>query len=194
MTKPIYIRSVVSLRGDEGDYRRWLKPIEARRMSRMLRRALDASLTALEKASVTMPDGIITATEWGCWENSEHFLTDICRQGEQHLKPSLFMQSTHNTIGSMIAIHLGCQGYNNTWSHGDQSFASALTDAWMLLQAGDAETLLVGLHDEVTPLQTRLLGERAPLDRSLATVLSVYPDGTAVDNLKQLIEYYDIAR
>lgn len=194
MTRSVYIRSVVTLRGDEGDYRRWLKPMEARRMSRMLRRALDASLTALELAGVTMPDGIITATEWGCWENSERFLTDIYRNGEQHLKPSLFMQSTHNTIGSMIAIHLGCTGYNNTWSHGDRSFAAALTDAWMMLQAGDAATLLVGLHDECTPLQSRLLGESAPVDRSIATVLSVNGDGCSVDCLEQLIEYYDIER
>lgn len=194
MTKPVYIRSVVALSDDEGDYRRWLKPIEARRMSRLLRRALDASLTALDRAGVLIPDGIITATQWGCWENSERFLTDICSHGEQHLKPSLFMQSTHNTIGSMIAIHLGCQGYNNTWSHGDKSFATALEDAWMLLQSGEAETLLVGLHDECTPLQARLLVDKAPRDRSIATVLSVSQGGDSVDSLKKLIDYYDFAR
>ena len=45
--------------------------------------------------------------------------------GENCLKPSLFMQSTHNTIGSLIGIVLKCHGYNNTYSHEGISFESA---------------------------------------------------------------------
>lgn len=85
-------------------------------------------------------------------ENSEKFLIDISRFGESCLKPTLFMQSTHNTISSLIAIILKCHGYNNTYSHRGISFDSALLDAWLQMKSGAIRNALVGSHDEVTPL------------------------------------------
>ena len=93
---------------------------------------------------------IITGTSMGCMENSEKFLTDICRNGEQLLKPTLFMQSTHNTIASMTGILLKCHGYNMTYSQGGVSFTSALLDAWLQIRAGEISNALVGCHDELT--------------------------------------------
>jgi acetyl-CoA acetyltransferase len=60
------------------------------------------------------------------------------------------MQSTHNTIGSMVAIALGCHGYNCTYSQDGVSFESALLDAVMQLETGEAGNALVGAHDEIT--------------------------------------------
>lgn len=66
------------------------------------------------------------------------------------LKPTYFMQSTHNTISSNIAIHTKCHGYNITYTHGNQSLEWALRDAKMLLRSGKVRSVLVGLHDETT--------------------------------------------
>ena len=134
------------------DIRNYVKPMEARRMGRLIKAALLTSLQALEQAGIDCPDAIITATARGCLDNSERLLDQLRDEGEVLLKPTLFMQSTHNTIGSAIAIHLGCHGYNVTYSHGDRSLDCALHDAHLLLRSGQCRTVLVGLHDEATPL------------------------------------------
>ena len=80
----------------------------------------------------------------------------MCREGESGLSPTAFMQSTHNTIGSMVAIALGCHGYNCTYSQDGVSFESALLDAVMQLESGEAGNSLVGAHDEITDNVARL--------------------------------------
>lgn len=85
-------------------------PAEARRMSKILKRTVCTAITALNESDIKQPDAIITGTGMGCMENSEKFLIDLSRFGEQCLKPTLFMQSTHNTISSLTAIILKCHG------------------------------------------------------------------------------------
>ena len=67
------------------------------------------------------------------------------------------MQSTHNTIGSNIAIRLKCHGYNVTFTHGEKSLDWAIRDAELLLQSGKYKTVLVGVHDEITPMMRSLM-------------------------------------
>lgn len=90
-------------------------------------------------------------------ENTENFLSAMCRDGEKMLPPTYFMMSTHNTISSAVAILLRCHGYNCTYSQKDISFESALLDAFIQLQAGRMGNALVGSHDETTPDTYRLL-------------------------------------
>lgn len=90
-------------------------------------------------------------------ENTENFLSAMCRDGEEMLPPTYFMMSTHNTISSAVAILLRCHGYNCTYSQKDISFESALLDAFIQLQAGRMGNALVGSHDETTPDTYRLL-------------------------------------
>ena len=124
---------------------------EARRMSRLMKAATLSSMQALRKAGVECPDAIITATAYGMLETSAKFLTDMLENGEETLSPTLFMQSTHNTLSSAIAIRLRCHGYNMTYSQGSDSLRWALRDATRLIETGRARTVLVGLHDEATP-------------------------------------------
>lgn len=145
-----YIISGSCLHDEEADVRKYVTPGEARRMCRILKRAVYTSFEALRHSGIECPDAIITGTAMGCMENSEKFLTDICRNGEQLLKPTLFMQSTHNTIASMTGILLKCHGYNMTYSQGGVSFTSALLDAWLQIRSGEINNALVGCHDELT--------------------------------------------
>ena len=139
------------------EIREFVKPMEARRMGKLMKASLLSSLKALKQAGVDRPDAIITGTALGCWENSEALLLQIKEEGEVMLSPTNFMQSTHNTISSNIAIRLGCHGYNVTYTQGSDSLEWALHDARLLLASGRYKTVLVGCHDETTPLYRSLM-------------------------------------
>ena len=134
------------------DFREFISPMEARRMGKLMKAAMLTSLRALKEAGLECPDAIITATANGMLETSEKFLVDMCDNGEELLKPTLFMQSTHNTLSSAIAIRLKCHGYNVTYTQGAESFEWALRDARRLIETGKAKSVLVGCHDESTEL------------------------------------------
>lgn len=145
------------VRAQEPDTSGLITGSESRRMSRILKRAIATAITAITNSGHPTVDAIITGTGCGCMENSERFLIDMSRFGENCLKPTLFMQSTHNTISSLMAIVLKCHGYNNTYSHKGISFESALLDAWLQINSGDIHTVLVGSHDEVTPMMSTIM-------------------------------------
>jgi len=134
------------------DSREFISPMEARRMGKLMKAATLTSMRALKDAGIECPDAIITATSNGMLEFTEKFLEDIDANGEELLKPTLFMQSTHNTLGSAIAIRTKCHGYNITYSQGKDSFELAMRDAERLIKTGKANNVLVGYHDESTPL------------------------------------------
>jgi 3-oxoacyl-(acyl-carrier-protein) synthase len=161
---------VASLGADDPDFRQLFSPLEARRMGRLLKRAVWTSRQALDAAGLAMPDAIITGTDFGCTVQSEAFLGALKRGGDATPRPTDFMQSTHNTIGSLIAIQLGCHGYNATYSHKGNSFRSALQDAWMQISLGEASTALVGWFDEAFP-------QVGAVDRAVSLVLSASAEG-----------------
>lgn len=133
-----------------GEAKEYIPPMQARRMGKLLKAATLTSLKALKEGGVEKPDAIITATAYGMLETSEKFLREMVSNGEYGLSPTLFMQSTHNTIGSQIAIRTKCHGYNTTYSQGIESLEWALRDAKRLIATGKASTVLVGWHDEAT--------------------------------------------
>ena len=134
------------------DYKEYISPKEGRRMGKLMKAATLTSLMALREAGIECPDAIITATANGMLETSEKFLVDMVDNGEETLSPTLFMQSTHNTIGSAIAIRTHCHGYNITYTQGKDSMKWAIRDAERLIRMGKAKTVLVGCHDESSPL------------------------------------------
>ena len=102
----IRVAAKVEITSEEAlsEIRNYVKPLEARRMGKIMKSSLLSSLKAMEQAGIEKPDAIITATALGCLENSELLLNQLQEEGEVMLKPTYFMQSTHNTIGSGIAI------------------------------------------------------------------------------------------
>ena len=142
------------------ELKEFVSPMESRRMGKLMKAAHLTSLRALKNAGIECPDAIITATSRGMLEISLQFLDDITAFGEELLKPTLFMQSTHNTLSSAIAIRTKCHGYNTTYSHGDKSFEWAMRDAERLLQTGKVNSVLVGSFDESTP-SFSMIAERA---------------------------------
>lgn len=171
----VRILSKVEIQSEDelAEIRKYVKPLEARRMGKLMKSSLLSSLEALEKAGVECPDAIVTGTAYGCLENSEKLLLQLNEEGEVMLKPTYFMQSTHNTIGSNIAIKTHCHGYNVTYTQEGHSLEWAIRDAVMLLKSGAAKTVLVGCHDESTPFFSKLMPqEKVDSVHSLAMVLS----------------------
>lgn len=142
----------------EPDYKEFITPIEARRMGKLLKRAVATSIKTLKNVNCENPDAIIVGTGLGCVEHTEKFLNAVIDNDEECLSPTSFMQSTHNTISSQIALRLKCHSYNCTYSHRATSFDNALLDAIMQMELGKIETALVGGHDEMTPAYFTMLG------------------------------------
>ena len=168
-TPTIAARCEITSEDDIAEIKNYLKPAETRRMGKILKSSLLTSLKALKMSGIDVPDAIITATSLGCWENSEKILDDLPAP-----KPTLFMQSTHNTISSNIAIYLKCHGYNITYTQVDTAFDRAMRKAELLIKSGKANTVLVGLHEENTPKYCELMlknGKKIKPLQSLSIVL-----------------------
>lgn len=129
-------------------YKEFFPPMKIRRMSRLVKMALTSAKVCLDKAGVEMPEGIITASGWGCLSDTYKYLNEIVDNNIASPSPATFIQSTHNTPGGQIALTLGCQNYNNVIVNGNSSFELALMDALMLLAEGK-NNLLVGGFDEL---------------------------------------------
>lgn len=145
------------VRATDPDFRDHLPASSLRRMGLVLKRAVTVASRVLADACLERPEAIVVGTGLGCVESTEKFLEALCRTGETLLGPTHFMQSTHNTIASAIAIHTACHGYNITFSHRSASFDLALHDAALWLQSEGESNAFVGAFDEVTPTYHILL-------------------------------------
>ncbi len=143
----------------EPDYKDYFAPMAARRMGKLLKRATVTAVDALRKGNMENVDAIITGTGLGCIDNTEKFLRAMIDNGEEFLQPTYFMQSTHNTISSQVALHLKCHGYNCTYSHRGTSFDGSLMDAFVQMRLGMIHSALVGGQDEMTPAYFDMLGK-----------------------------------
>jgi 3-oxoacyl-[acyl-carrier-protein] synthase II len=156
LTEPIEVTGIC-LSAIEPDYKAYIDPKLARRMSRVIKMGVAAAMQCLRDGQVEMPGAIITGTALGCQEDTITFLTRIIEMEEEMLPPTAFIQSTHNTVAAQIALMLKCHNYNNTFVHKGISFESALLDAIMLLKEGDADSILVGGTEEMTDIAFKIL-------------------------------------
>lgn len=132
------------------DYSQFVDVRQLRRMSRIIKMGVAAGTLALREAELKIPDGIITGTGFGCLEDTGIFLTKMVESSESALNPTPFIQSTHNTIGSQIALLLQCQGYNQTYTQRAFSFENVLLDSILELKENPTQSILAGGVDEIT--------------------------------------------
>ena len=180
-TRPVYIRAAsqislqqpldeqwfdqpvfpaeVNCASQEPDYAQYINPMAARRMGKLFKRAIATAMDVMQKGEKEQVDAIITGTGLGCIEHTEKFLNAMLDNDEECLPPTPFMQSTHNTISSQMALHLKCHGYNCTYSHRGTSFDSSLLDALTQMHLGEIHSALVCGHEEMTPSYFQMLGK-----------------------------------
>lgn len=152
----VFLNNVVNHESDflasiEPNYKEFINPVQLRRMSKLIKMGISASKICLKDAGVDNPGAIITGTGLGLVGDTEKFLNQVLDYNEEFLTPTAFIQSTHNTISGQVAIALKCFNYNNTYSHRGFSFESALLDGMLLVENKDADNVLVGGFDEITP-------------------------------------------
>jgi 3-oxoacyl-(acyl-carrier-protein) synthase len=165
-----------SINAIEPEYTNWIPPQVSRRMSRIMKMGITAALMALKDAGIVTPHAIVTGTGYGALEDTATFLTKISDLNEDALNPTPFMQSTHNTIGSAIALFLQCTGYNQTYVHSALSFEHALLDAQMLLQEHPDQNILAGGVDEWTAVSHAIQARFNKYRKSSRQSLSLFED------------------
>jgi len=134
----------------EPPYTEFLNPLAMRRMSRTLKNGLTCGMMCLKDSGISQPDAIITATGYGCLEDTATFLDKVTKPERQVLNPTPFIQSTHNAVAGVIALQTKCNGYNNTFTQRGFSFESALTEAMLMLKEEQMHHVLLGGMDELT--------------------------------------------
>lgn len=134
----------------EPDYRSFIAPNSLRRMTRVLKMGLAASLKCLQDSGIAVPGAIVTGTGKGSLQDTERFIKEIRDYEEKALNPTPFIQSTYNAVNGLIALQQKCTQYNNTFVHRGFSFEHALLDSMVLLHEGTAD-VLAGAFDEITP-------------------------------------------
>lgn len=159
------------------DYKRFINPIAARRMSRLIRMGITSARLALADAGVEMPEAIITGTGLGSVEETEKLLLDM-DSGNTLLNPTPFIQSTYNTISSQIAINLKCHHYNSTYVHRSFSFESAFMDALMQIGEGMADNALAGGIDEMTMMHLDIMRKVGHWKQAPASNITLLQDST----------------
>lgn len=161
----------------DAEYAAFFDAGSMRRMGRLMKFGTAAGLIALKDAGVTVPGAISTGTGLGLPEISQKFLRSIIEVEETTVSPTAFIQSTHNTVSSNIALLCGCHAHNNTFSHKGFSFESALTDA-LLLAAENTDHILVGAYDEVSDYKYAALKKAGELRPEPCPSLQLF-DGAA---------------
>ena len=131
------------------DYKPFMKPIEARRMSKNVKNGIVCSHSAMQQAKILMPDAIIVGTGLGIITDTEKFLEKMIDENEEYLTPTSFIQSTHNTVAAQIALRLKCHNYNFTYVNRGNSFESAIIDSILHINEGK-NNVLAGSSDEMT--------------------------------------------
>jgi 3-oxoacyl-[acyl-carrier-protein] synthase II len=181
---PGFLTDIIEYQGTrlktvEPDYKNYVDPKLIRRMSHVIKMGVAAARECLNAAQVEIPDAIITGTAFGIMEDTVTFLTRIIELQEEMLPPTAFIQSTHNTVAAQIALLLKCHNYNNTFVHKGISFESALQDALMLINEGEANNVLVGGIDEMIDTSFTVLTRLGLYKRKPISNLSLYKEKSA---------------
>jgi len=158
----------------EPDYKNLIDAKLLRRMSRIIKMGVATAAACLQEAGENNPGAIITGTAYGCLEDTGIFLTETIQRNEEMPPPTAFIQSTHNTVGSQIALMLKCHSYNNTFVHNGFSFESALLDAMLLLKENGTDKVLVGSIDELTDNSYSILTRLGLYKRTAVSNLDLY--------------------
>lgn len=146
--KPLRSTSVYESTG-EWDYKGYIPPMQARRMSLLTRQLIIAANKAIEEAGNTSIDGIVVGTRWGGMLPTLQLLQQYIENGEEGFSPAQFMNSTHNSAAGTLARILQCKGYNTTVVDTSDAFEVAQKDAKLAIRTGIASRVLVCYIDEL---------------------------------------------
>ena len=158
----------------------FMPPLKYRRMSRVSRLAVAASIEAWEDAALEISSrsapsmGVVIGTGYGSTAQTDDFFVGMLKESPERANPSLFPDTVPNAPASQVSIYLGLQGPNTTLSHNEISGEQALAYAYRLLQENRAEVILAGSVDEFS----------AVLFHSLAALRVLSPQGANEEGMR----------
>jgi 3-oxoacyl-[acyl-carrier-protein] synthase II len=130
-----------------------------RRMSRVSRMAVSASIEALEDSKLALETidkdkiGVIVGTAYGSSSHVEDFFLSFLNDGPRGAQPFLFPETVPNAPASHVAMFHGITGPNTTFCQNDISAENAILYAYNLLSQNMVDVVLVGGADELTAIQ-----------------------------------------
>jgi 3-oxoacyl-(acyl-carrier-protein) synthase len=159
----------------DADYSSFFDAGSLRRLNRIVKFGTAAGLIALRDAGVSSPAAISTGTGLGLLETSQKFLKSYLENDEAAVGPTAFIQSTHNTVSSNIALMTACYEHNNTFAQKGFSFESTLFDAELLLKEG-VKNILVGAYEEISEIGFVVQQQNDELRKETTTNLQLFID------------------
>ncbi len=95
--------------------RDFMPPLKYRRMSRVSRLAVAASIEALKDAAFPFPprrllrSGVVIGTGYGSTAQTDEFFVGMLKEGPEGANPSLFPDTVPNAPASQVSIYHGYQ-------------------------------------------------------------------------------------
>ncbi len=160
--KPIQRFEVTPYRSQLGaelppiDFKRFIKPVNLRRMDRIGKIVTSAVKLALDDSGIDMREedsnrmGISIGTGLGSSDTVDQFFRSLLKEGPMGAQPLLFQTAVPNAITSHCSIEYGIKGVNLTFSHKETSTEMAIAFAYHLLKQGRADVILAGGGDELS--------------------------------------------
>ncbi len=136
----------------------FMPSLKYRRMSRVSRMAVAASIEALKDAGLEVSSspaegiGVMMGTAYGSSAQTVELFVQMLKEGAEMANPALFPDTVPNAAASQISIYHGLRGVNVTFSHNEISGEQALSCAFRFLTEDRAEVLLAGSADELSPV------------------------------------------
>jgi len=138
---------------------RFMLPKIYRRMGRISRMAVAASIEAMEDSGIKLDTidkgkiGVIVGTAYGSSSHVEDFYLSLLNDGPRGAQPFLFPETVPNAPASHIAMFHGITGPNTTFCQNDISAEVAILYARNLLLQNIVDVVLVGGADELSVIQ-----------------------------------------
>ena len=141
----------------------FMPPRFYRRLSRLSRLAVAASIEALEDSELELGKndrdrvGAVFGTAFGSTQQTDAFFMSLLDHGPEAAEPILFPDTVPNAPASHVAIYHQLQGPTSTLCQNHLSGECALAFAISLLETNQADALVVGGADELTSILFRSL-------------------------------------
>ncbi len=149
-----------------------IKPAALRRMDRLSQMIVSACRSALADAALALTPaeaedaGVVVGTAYGDIVETEDFLRGLITKGPALANPLTFPNLVLNAATGYVAMELGMRGPNYTVCRADASGEAAIALAYDTIATGQADVLLAGGGDEISPVLFHIqrdLGVLSPL-------------------------------
>jgi len=144
---------------DDFDPSRFMPPAAFRRMSRISRMAVAASVEALEDSGLSLDEtdkervAVVMGTSYGSTSSVEGFYASLLENGPRGAQPFLFPETVPNAPASHVAMFHGITGPNSTFCQNEISAETAILYARNLLLQNHVDVALVGGADELSSME-----------------------------------------